>query len=122
MKKVKVMTESTSNFDIILYYTRTVTVKPVEPSFSLLMSTNPELSMDELLDIYSALKAKYTKKLTEYEAMKTDSLVSTYTFISEDENFMENVKNFEKNDFFVEWSKESERIINQAIVNILHTV
>ena len=116
------MTENNSNFDIILYYTRTVAVKPIEPSFPLLKSTNPELSMDELLDIYSALKVKYNKKLSKYEAVKNDSVVTAYTFITEDENFMENAKKFEKNDFFVEWSKDSEKLINQTIVNILHTV
>ena len=101
MKKVKDMIENTTNFDIILYYTRTVAVTPVEPSFALLRSTNAELSMDELLDIYSALKVKYKKKLTEYEKMKKDSFIVSYTFITENEDFMENVKEFEKNDFFI---------------------
>lgn len=42
-----------------------------------------------------------------------NTIISDFIFIPEDENFIKNIKEFEKNIFFLDWSKASKNIINQ---------
>ena len=113
------MTEHTEIFEIVLCYTRKAVVKPSEPEFEAIQKSNPKLDIDNVLDIYSELKNKYKADLAKYEINKSDVIISDFILILEDENFMKKVKDFEKNNFFIEWEKSSKKIINETIVNIL---
>lgn len=44
-----------------------------------------------------------------------NGIISDFIFVPEDENFLNNVKSFEKNIFFLEWSKVSKKIINEKL-------
>ena len=91
-------------FEIVLYYNRLVFVKP---SFDHVKESNTELNTDDILDLYSDLLNKYKEnsKIT----------VSSHIFILEDEDFISNVKEFEKNDFFVECENTSNKTIEEII-------
>jgi hypothetical protein len=109
----------TENFELVLYFSRRVAVKPSEPVFEELQKSNPALDTDSLLDIYSDLKNKYKVDLVKYEKLKNATLVTDYIRIPEDEDFIDNVKAFEKNDFFVEWSKSSKALIDKTLVQMI---
>ena len=98
----------TEKFDIVLYYDSLVFVKP---SFDDVKASNPELNTDDILDIYSDLLNKYQNKIT----------VPSHTFILDDENFISNVQEFEKNDFFIEWDKSSKKTIEEIIKKCITT-
>jgi len=108
------MSEYNVVFDVVLYYTRKEIVKPEEPVFNNIKRENTDSTMDNLLDIYSALIKKYKKDIIEYEKMKNDSTVKDFIIFSEDDFLIENIIKFEKNEFFVDWNENSKRIINEV--------
>jgi hypothetical protein len=105
-------------FELVLYFSRRVAPKPSEPIFEEVQKVNPHSDMDGVLDIYSELKNKYVEDMKKYEKIKSDSIVEDYIRIPEDENLIATVKEFEKNNFFVEWSKASKRLIDNALVQM----
>lgn len=109
----------TETFELVLYFNRRAVVKPSEPDFETIQKANSTLDMDGVLDIYSDLKNKYNEDMKKYEKIRNDSIVSDYIRIPEDENFIETVKEFEKNNFFVEWQKGSKRLIDETFVKLL---
>jgi hypothetical protein len=111
------MTEYSEVFDVILNYTRKVVVKPTEPTFESVKTANPDFNIDNLLDVFSDLKQEYNKKLEKYE--ENDTVVTSFVFITEDENFMKNVKNFEKNDFFIHWTDSAKKLINHTLSSLV---
>ena len=113
------MTEYTNIFELVLYFNRRAVVKPSEPVFEEIQKSNPSLTTDEILDIYSDLKNKYKEDMKKYEKTKNDSILEDYVRITEDENFIENVKEFEKNTFFVDWLKNSRKLIDETFVKML---
>jgi hypothetical protein len=113
------MTEYTEKFEIVLYYKRRAVVKPSEPNYNNLQISNPALDTDQLLDLYSDLKNKYKEDMKNYEKVKTDSILEDYVRIPEDEHFIEKVKTFEKNGFFIEWNKTSKKLIDNTFVKML---
>jgi hypothetical protein len=113
------MTEYTENFEIVLYYKRRAVVKPSEPNYNNLQISNPALDTDQLLDLYSDLKNKYKEDIKKYEQSKNDSILEDHVRIPEDEHFIEKVKNFEKNRFFIEWEKTSKKLIDNTYLKLL---
>ena len=113
------MAEYTEIFELVLYYNRRAVVKPSEPVYEEIQNNNPALDIDTLLDLYSDLKNKYKEDIRKYSKVSNDSIVSDYVRIAEDENFIDSVKTFEKNDFFIEWSKTSKKLIDNTFVKIL---
>ena len=113
------MTEYTETFELVLYYNRRAVVKPSEPVFENLQSTNLDLDTDGVLDLYSDLKNKYNADRKVYEKVKNDSIISEYVRIPEDANFIEKVKEIEKEPFFIEWKKNSKRLIDETFVKLL---
>lgn len=111
------MTEYNENFEIVLYYNRSIISKPIKPSFENVKSSNPKLNTNELLDIYSKLLNKYKEELSRLKQME-DIIVSSYVFIEEDKNFISNVKKFEENEFFIEWEDDTKKIIKEVILNL----
>lgn len=112
------MTEYNEIFDVILNYNRKAIVKPIEPTFESVKTANSNFSVDDLLDVYSDLKNEYNSKLAKYEDIKTDDIITSYVFISEDDEFMKNVKDFEKNDFFIKWTDSAKKLINETLIKI----
>lgn len=106
------------NWDIVLYYTRYICTPPIEPNFDDIKKSNPNLSINELLDIFSEHKSNYQKELLNYENNKIDGTSSSFVFFPLDDTFINNVKNFEKNSFFIDWNKRSKDIINETIINL----
>ena len=113
------MTDYTENFEIVLYYKRKAVVKPSEPNYTELQIFNSDLDTDELLDLYSDLKNKYKEDMKKYEKAKNDSILEDHVRIPEDEHFIEKVKNFEKNRFFIEWEKTSKKLIDNTYLKLL---
>lgn len=113
------MTEYNEIFELVLYYNRRAVVKPHELKFEDIQQDNLNMSVDEQLDLYSKNKEQYKEDLIQYEMVKNDSIVSDYVRITEDEKFIENVKNFEKNDFFIKWNKSSKKLIDVTFVKLL---
>jgi len=113
------MTEYIEDFELVLYYNRRAVVKPFEPVYDELQKNNPALDTDNLLDLYSDLKNKYKEDMKKYAKVCNDSIVSDYVRIPEDKNFIDKVKAFEKNDFFVEWDKSSKKLIDNTFVKLL---
>jgi hypothetical protein len=113
------MTEYTNIFELVLYFNRRAVVKPSEPVFEAIQKDNPSLDTDAVLDIYSDLKNKYKEDMKKYEKIKNESTVEDYIRIADDENFIENVKEFEANDFFIDWQKSSKKLIDETFVKIL---
>lgn len=113
------MTEYTENFELVLYYNRRAVVKPSEPVYEELHENNPALDTDNLLDLYSNLKNKYKIDMKKYAKVSNDSIVSDYIRVPEDEKFIDNVKAFEQNDFFVDWDKNSKKLIDTTFVKLL---
>lgn len=106
------------NWDVVLYYTRHICPPPIEPNFDDIKKSNPNLSINELLDIFSKHKSNYQKELLNYENNKIDGTSSSFVFFPLDYNFISNVKNFEKNSFFIDWNKSSKDIIKETIINL----
>lgn len=113
------MAEYTEKFELVLYYNRRAVVKPSEPVYEEIQKNNPALDVDNLLDLYSDLKNRYKEDIKKYAKVSNDSIVSDYVRIPEDENFIDMVKAFEKNDFFVEWDKTSKKLIDSTFVKLL---
>ena len=110
------MEENTRIFELVLYFTRRVMIKPIEPKFETIKKYNPTLDNDNLLDIFSDLRNKYKKNLEKYEQTKNESTITDFVLIIENEDFYKKVKEFEKNDFFVEWTDNSKRLIDETLV------
>lgn len=113
------MSEYTENFELVLYYTRRAVVKPTEPVYNNIQNDNIDFTSDQLLDLYSELKNKFREDMITYEKVKNDSIVSDYVRISEDITFIEKIKEFEKNDFFIGWEKNTKNLINNTFVKLL---
>jgi len=113
------MTEYTEKFELVLYYNRKISVKPIDVDFEAIKKSNPNLCVDQLLDIYSDCKNKYKEDIIKYENNRNDSVISDFVLIPENESFFIKVKEFEKNNFFVEWNKSSKKLIDETIINIL---
>jgi hypothetical protein len=116
------MAEYTENFEIVLYYKRRAVVKPSEPNYTELQILNLDLSTDELLDLYSDLKNKYKEDMKKYEKIKDNSVLNDHVRIPEDEHFIEEVRKFEKNGFFIEWSKTSKKLIDNTFLKFIKNV
>jgi len=101
--------------NIVLYYKRKETIKPIEPSFNNIREENPDYTMDNLLDKYSELKKKHKEDLIVYEKTKTDNIVEGTIIIPEDDFLVENIRKFERNEFFIDWNENSKRLINDVI-------
>lgn len=112
------MSEYNVIFDIVLYFSRKEIIKPIEPSFNNIREENPELIMDELLDMYSELRKKYKEDLIVYENTNSNEIVVDSTLFPEDETFEENVRKFEKNEFFIDWNEKTKLLINRIIEDI----
>jgi len=114
------MSENNQTWDIVLYYKRKVADTPSEPSFNSIQTNNPYLTMDELLDLYSESKKNYQEELSKcnVEDIANKDTISSFIFFPHDDYFIENVKNFEKNSFFIEWSKHTKNIINDMIIKL----
>lgn len=110
--------EVNEKWDVVLYYTRKINVPPIEPIFEDVKKSNPNLTIDEMLDIFSELKLNYQKELSYYENNKIDGTSSSFVFFPCDETFIDNVKNFEKNNFFIEWAKNSKELIKDTIIKL----
>jgi hypothetical protein len=110
------MEENNRIFELVLYFTRRVTVKPTEPKFETIKKYNPNLDDDSLLDIFSDLKNKYEKNLEKYEKNKNESTITDFVLIIENEDFYNKIKEFEKNDFFLNWTSNSKRLIDETLV------
>lgn len=91
------------NYDFVLYYCKNS--KPSEPNFEAIKKENPNKSIDEILDIYSSLKRKYSENTQE------SSIIDTFVIVPDDDNFMNIIKEIEKNNF-VAWNENSLKIIN----------
>jgi hypothetical protein len=111
--------EYTETFELVLYFNRRAVVKPSEPIFESIQKENSTIDMDSALDIYSDLKNKYKIDMIKYERIRNDSVISDYVRIPEDDNFIETIKSFEKEGFFVSWQKGSKRLIDETFVNLL---
>lgn len=112
------MSEYNVIFDIVLYFSRKEVIKPTEPSFNNIREENPEYSMDNLLDAYSELKKKHKKDLIVYDSIKNNEIIEDRIFIPEDSTFEENVRKFEKNEFFVNWNEKTKILIEKVIEEI----
>lgn len=112
------MTEETRKIDIVLYYTRNAMVKPSEPKFEDIQKIHPDLDINSLLDIFSNNLNNYKKNIIRFNDYNDHNITSEFILITEDDNFIENVKKFEKNDFFIEWAKNSINVISETIKNI----
>ena len=102
-------------WDVVLYYTRKVVCTPTEPKFEDIKNNNPNLKMDELLDIFSDAKQKYQEDISKCD-MNNKETVSDFVFFTNDENLIKNIKDFERKNFFVEWDKDTKKRINEIIV------
>lgn len=91
------------NYDFVLYYCKNS--KLSEPNFEAIKKENPNKSIDEILDIYSSLKRKYSENTQE------SSIIDTFVIVPDDDNFMNIIKEIEKNNF-VAWNENSLKIIN----------
>jgi hypothetical protein len=111
------MTEETK-VDIVLYYTRTAIAEPSEPKFDDVKKSYPDIDTDSLLDIFSNKLKNYKKNLAIFENYKDNNVLSEFVLIAEDENFIENVQNFQKNEFFIDWTKNSKNLISETIKKI----
>jgi hypothetical protein len=111
--------EYTETFELVLYFNRRAVVTPSEPIFESIQKENSTIDMDSALDIYSDLKNKYKIDMIKYERIRNDSVISDYVRIPEDDNFIETIKSFEKEGFFVSWQKGSKRLIDETFVNLL---
>ena len=115
------MTEYTEIFDIVLYFKRKVFVKPTEPVYADIQKSNPKLNLDGILDIYSDLNNKYKKDLSKYEKIENKNMIiSACVLITEDVHFIRNYMSIEKETFFIEWSKESKKMIDETVVKLLN--
>lgn len=114
------MTEFNETFDIVLYFIRNTVVKPIEPTYQSVVEANPGYIMDDILDIYSDLLNKYKEDIEKYNSTKNlNHIVESYVFITGDRKFSENVKNFEKNDFFIKWTESSKATIKETINSLV---
>jgi hypothetical protein len=112
------MTEYNEIFELVLYFDRRAVSKPNKPSFEDIRNSNPALNYDDLLDIYSEFKNKYKSDMIRYEKIKNDAIVPDFVRISADEEFMEKIKKFEKNNFFIKWDECSQKLINETFMKL----
>lgn len=91
------------NYDLVLYYCKNS--KPSEPNFDAIKKENPNKSIDEILDIYNLLKNKYLQN------SQGNSIIDTFAVVPDDDNFMNTIKEIEKNNF-IAWNENSLKIIN----------
>lgn len=110
--------EINEKWDVVLYYTRLANVPPTEPDFNTLRQENPDFTIDQLLDIFSKLKTKYLEDLEEYKSNDVGGTINGFVFFPFDKTFINNVKNFEKNKFFVEWTKSTKKHITETIIKL----
>lgn len=110
--------ELDESWDVVLYYIRTITTPPVEPKFEDVKQKYAYLNTDELLDVFSELKSHYQKELVEYEKIKVEGTIQKTVFFTYDKYFVNNVKNFEKNSFFVQWTDSSKEHIKETIIKL----
>jgi len=106
-------------FQCVLYYKRLTVVPPPKPSVVKMVDFNSPSSYDDydtILDRYNESIRKYKKILNEYEKIKDNSVTNSFVMFYEDENFIKNVKEFEKNEFFIEWDSHSEEIIKNRMM------
>lgn len=113
------MSQNNENFELVLYYTRRVVAKPLEPDFLQIQIDHPEFTTDEALDYFSGLKDKYKEELKNWENIKDDSTIKCFIRFREDKKFIENIKKFEKNPFFVEWLENSKKLIDETFLKFL---
>lgn len=113
------MAENTEIFELVLYYNRRAVIKPSEPDYKNLQKNNPALDTDDILDLFNDLSKKYKEDIKKYEKVKNDSIISEYVRVPEDENFIEKVKNIEKEPYFIEWQKTSKKLIDETFVKLL---
>jgi len=73
------MTEYTETFELVLYYNRRAVVKPSEPVFEQIQSTNLDLDTDGVLDLYSDLKNKYKVDMKRLRMIQ--SYLNMYVFL-----------------------------------------
>ena len=110
------MTEYNEIFDVVLYYKRKVFVKPTEPIFGDVQKENTNLDTDGVLDLYSVLSRKYKEDLKKYESVENKGMtVLASVLIPEDDNFIENYLSIENDLHFIEWDKNSEKLIKSTV-------
>jgi hypothetical protein len=112
------MTDYFEEFELVLYYNRRTVIKPTEPVFEEIKKNNPNLSTDQLLDLFTDLKNKYKKDLERYEKNKDKSVVECFVRFPSNSELPDKVRDFEEKDFFIEWSKESKSLINNTMMNL----
>ena len=110
--------EINEELDIVLYYTRNLKVSPKEPNFNNIRQENPDFTIDQLLDIYSKLKSKYLEELDIFNSTNTGGTITEFIFFPFNKTFIDNVKKFEKNDFFIEWSSNTKKLITETIIKL----
>jgi len=109
----------TKTFELVLYFNRRAVAKPYEPVIENLVEVNSDMVMDDILDLYSDLKNKYKEDMKKYEKNKNDSVVTDFVRILEDKSFIENVKKIEKETYFIEWDKNSKKLIDNTFLKLL---
>jgi hypothetical protein len=90
-------------YDIVLYYCKNS--KPSEPSFEAIQKENSNKAINDILDMYNEQKRKYSENTQE------NSIIDTFVIVPDDDNFMNVVKEIEKNNF-IGWTENSLKIIN----------
>ncbi|MCK9417135.1 hypothetical protein M0Q97_10815 [Candidatus Dojkabacteria bacterium] len=92
-----------NDYDLVLYYCKNS--KTSEPNFEAIKKENPNKSIDEILDIYNSLKKKYL------ENSQGNLIIDTFVVVPDDDNFMNVIKEIEKNNF-IAWNENSLKVIN----------
>jgi hypothetical protein len=114
------MSEVNETWDVVLYYKRKVVCTPTKPKFEEIKNDNPNLKMDDLLDIYSDANQKYQEEISkcDIDDINNKETVLDFIFFTDDENLLKNIKNFERKNFFAEWNKDTKKRINDIIIKL----